>query len=146
MNKALIAVCALLTLSGCAAYPPAPVDQQATARLPDAFKEGAPGAYIIVYKGQIGALVENRVRVDEGAYVPLGSDSSVIWKVSPGVHSVEFDFWAGHDMTKVRLADGDRALLEVLGGLVGRSMMVHGEKASALKLDAFIDASRGTPP
>jgi len=98
----------------------------------------------VVYKGDIGALVANRVRLDEGPYYLIGSDACVVWKVSPGVHTVEYDFWAGHDMTKLKVSEGDRALLEVqgMGGIVGRSMLVQGETASKLRLDAFSDASR----
>lgn len=146
--KRAFAALAVLILSACAAYPPAPIDQRANVRLPEAFKEGAPGAYIIIYKGDVGAWVENRVRIDDGPYSPIGSNACVVWKVAPGLHSVEFDFWAGHDMTKVRLADGDRSLLEAqgAGGIAGRSMMVHGETASALKLDTFVDLSRSGKP
>lgn len=144
MKRAFAALVLAAALSACSALPPAPMDQRANVRLPDVFKEGAPGAYIIIYKGEVGAWVENRVRVDDGPYSPIGSNACVVWKVAPGLHTIEFDFWAGHDMTKVRLADGDRSLLEIqgAGGIVGRSMLVHGEKASALRLDAYIDNSR----
>lgn len=131
-------------LSGCAVLPAAPPEQQAARLIPDAFRDGNAGAYVVVYKGDIGGLVTNRVRLDEGPYFLLGSNACVIWKVTPGVHTVEYDIWAGHDMTKLKVAENDRALLEVLGttGIVGRSILVQGDTVSKLRLEAFSDLSR----
>lgn len=143
MRLRLILLVALM-VAGCTALPPAPAGHQSVEHVPIAFQDDSPGAYIVVYKGDIGAFVDNRVRVNDGPYVIVGSNACVIWKVLPGTYAVEYDFWAGNEKTKVRLADGDRALLEVIGtaGIVGRSMLVQGDKVSKLRLDGYFDLSR----